>query len=226
MRIAVCDDDEKDLCHLTALLTDLDPSMRISRFSTALALYESAEQEMYDAVFLDIEMQAPNGYEIALRLSRQASHPIIFFVTNSAAYAVQGYGLALRYLLKPLTAEALRGALDALSQELSNNRLAIHLGGTAHVLQVQEILYVEAANHHVVLHTTEGNHTFRVTLRELSKQLPTRWFCAPHQSFMLNLLHVQTTSMQEVCLTDGTRIPITRSRQREFLRSFHRFLGV
>lgn len=226
MRIAVCDDDEQDLCYLSALLTELDPSMQISRFSTALALYESAEQEMYDAVFLDIEMQAPNGYEIALRLSRQASHPIILFVTNSAAYAVQGYGLALRYLLKPLTAEALREALDALRQELSNNRLAINLGGIAHVLQVQDILYVETANHHVVFHTVEGVRTFRVTLRELSRQLPARWFCAPHQSFMVNLLHVQTTSAQEVCLTDGTRIPITRSKQREFLRSFHRFLGV
>ena len=32
---------------------------------------------------------------------------IILFLTNSAAYAVQGYGLALRYLLKPLSIDKL-----------------------------------------------------------------------------------------------------------------------
>ena len=226
MRIAVCDDDEKDLCCLSALLTRLDPDIEINCFPTALALYESTENTEYDAVFLDIEMEAPNGYEIALRLSHREPHPVILFVTNSAAYAVQGYGLALRYLLKPLTAEALQDALDALRQELSNSRLTVNLGGTAHVIQVQEILYAEVVNHHVVLHTQAGRQEFRTSLRDLTAQLPTRWFSAPHQSYVVNLLHVRTASAQEVRLTDGTRIPISRSKQREFLRSFHRFLGV
>ena len=64
------------------------------------------------------------------------------------------------------------------------------------------------------------------SLRELMAQMPKRWFCAPHQSYLVNLLHIRTASAQEVCMMDGTRIPITRGRQREFLQSFHRFLGV
>ena len=171
-------------------------------------------------------MEAPNGYEIALQMSREESHPIIIFVTNSAAYAVSGYGLALRYLLKPLTIESLADAMDTVRQELSNSRLLVTLGGTSHVMKVQDILYAEVVNHHVVLHTTMGSATFRTSLRELTAQMPKRWFSAPHQSYVVNLLHVRTASAQEVSMTDGTRIPIARSKQREFLQSFHRFMGV
>ena len=226
MRIAICDDDKKDLMHLSAMLSELDPDMEVSCFSTALALYESAETAAYDAVFLDIEMHSPNGYEVALQLSRQNPHPAILFVTNTAAYAIRGYGLALRYLLKPLARDVLEEALDALRRELSNSRLVVTLGGTAHVMKVQEILYAEVVNHHVVLHTPTETRTYRTSLRDLSAQLPKRWFCAPHQSYLVNLLHVRSASAQEVSLADGTRIPIARSKQRQFLESFHRFLGV
>lgn len=226
MKIAICDDDEKDLHHLSDLLAKQDPSIHIFCFSTAKALYDSTRDTNYDAVFLDIEMEAPNGYEIALQLSREESHPIILFVTNSAAYAVRGYGLALRYLLKPLCVEVLKDALDALRQEISNNRVVVTLNGSSHVLKVQDILYAEVIKHHITLYTTTGSYSYRTSLREFMEQLPKRWFCSPHQSYVVNLLHIRTASAQEVCMMDGTRIPITRSRQKEFHQSFHRFLGV
>ncbi len=226
MRIAICDDDERDLLRLKDLLTQYDSGIELGCYTTASALYADLKQTAYTAIFLDIEMETPNGYEIALRLSQEESRPVIIFVTNSAAYAVSGYGLALRYLLKPLTMESLRDAMDALRQELSNNRLVVTLSGTTHVMNVREILYAEVVNHHVVLHTTTGSCAYRTTLREFGAQLPKRWFCAPHQSYVVNLLHVRTASAQEVCMTDGMRIPITRSRQKEFLQRFHQFLGV
>lgn len=226
MRIAICDDDATDLRRLSDLLTQYDPAIPVSSFATARELRDSMSHTAYDAIFLDIEMEAPNGYEIALQMSREESHPIIIFVTNSPVYAVSGYGLALRYLLKPLTMDALADTMDAIRQELSNSRLVVTLGGTAHVLKVQDILYAEVVNHHVVLHTTTGSATFRTSLRELTAQMPRRWFSAPHQSYVVNFLHVRTASAREVCLMDGTRIPVTRSRQQEFLRGFHRFLGV
>lgn len=226
MKIAICDDEPQALAHLAALLAEYDPGIQVDAFSAAADLHRSAQTVTYDAVLLDIEMESPNGYEIALRLAREEPHPIILFVTNSASYAVQGYGLALRYLLKPLTIETLSDAMDAVRQELRCSRLTVTLEGISHVFNVHDIVYAEVINHHVTLHTTAGSFSFRATLKDLTGQLPGRWFCAPHQSYVVNLLHVRTVSAQEVILTDGTRIPISRRRQREFLQGFHRFLGV
>ena len=224
MKLAVCDDNAQDLCRMAELSAQYDPNMEIFSFSSAKALYESTLE--FDAVLLDIEMDGPNGYEIALRIAQEENHPVIIFATNSAAYAVSGYGLALRYLLKPLRIETISEALDAVKQELRSNRLTVTLDGVSHVLKVQDIRYAEVQRHQMTLYTTDGCLSFRGALKDLVSQLPGRWFSAPHQSYVVNLLYVRSASKTELVLTDGTRIPISRRRQQEFLHSFHRFLGV
>lgn len=224
MHIAICDDEAKDLQQLQALLQKYDPRMHIAVFPSAQALYESPDR--FDAVFLDIEMEAPNGFEIALRMARQENHPIIVFATNSAAYAIQGYGLALRYLLKPLTEDAVSEALDAVKGALQRNRLTVTVDGVTHVLQVQQIRYAEVSGHRVTLHTEQQVLTLRNSLKDIAALLPAQWFCAPHQSYMVNLLHVRTIAKDTVCLSDGTRLPLSRRKLAEFMQAFHGFMGV
>lgn len=224
MHIAICDDNPKDLQQLHTLLRQYDARMQIAAFPTAQALYES--QERYDAVILDIEMEAPNGFDIALRMAKQESHPIIIFATNSAAYAVRGYGLALRYLLKPLTFEAVSEALEAIKETLNRSRLTVNIDGVTHVLNVQDIRYCEVLGHRVTLHTITDKLTLRGSMKEIGSLLPGRWFCAPHQSYLVNLLHVRTIAKDAVWLDDGTHLPLSRRKQAEFLQAFHAFLGV
>lgn len=224
MRIAICDDNPQDLQQLKNLVQQYGGNMQIATFSAAKDLYES--ESRFDAVILDIEMEAPNGFEIALRMAKQENHPLIIFATNSAAYAVRGYGLALRYLLKPLTFEAVAEALDAVKEALRRNRLTINIDGVTHVLQAQDIRYAEVSGHRVTLYTDTDVLTLRATLKDIAALLPAQWFCAPHQSYMVNLLHVRTIAKDAVCLSDGTHIPLSRRRQAEFLQAFHSFLGV
>ena len=224
MRLAICDDNPQDLQQICDLAAQHDKNAHIRAFSTARALYESGET--FDAVILDIEMQAPNGFEIALRMARQENHPLIIFATNSAAYAIQGYGLALRYLLKPLTFEAVSEALDAVKEALQRNRLTVNIEGVTHVLNVQDIRYAEVLGHRVTLHTESDRLTMRATMKEVFSLLPGRWFCAPHQSYLVNLLHVQTITKDAVWLDDGTKLPLSRRKQAEFMQAFHAFLGV
>lgn len=226
MKIAICDDNSQDLAQLKHLLAQCAPQILVDSFSTALALYESAKATKYDACILDIEMESPNGYEIALELAREEAHPVILFLTNSAAYAVRGYGLALRYLLKPLSTEALAEALDAVQREIQGNRLMLELDGGVYVWNIHDIRYAEVHNHHTTVYTTTGSHSFRAPLKELQNQLPARWFSMPHQSYLVGLLHVRSVTPLDVVLTDGTKIPVSRRRQQEFVHSFHRFLGV
>lgn len=224
MHLAICDDDPQDLSRLCALVTEYDRSASVRTFRTALELYEC--REIFDAVLLDIEMEAPNGFEIALRMARQENHPIILFTTNSAAYAIRGYGLALRYLLKPLTLEALTEALDAVRATLRRDRLTVTVDGQIHVLQAQQIRYAEVSGHRVSLHTDMGVLHLRTTLKDICALLPEGSFCAPHQSYLVNLLHVRSIARDALLLDDGTRIPLSRRRQAEFLQAFHAFLGV
>lgn len=224
VHIAICDDNPDDLQQLHALLQQYDSRLQIATFSAAKDLYES--ELRFDVVVLDIEMEAPNGFEIALRMARQGNHPLIIFATNSAAYAVRGYGLALRYLLKPLTFEAVSEALDAVKEALNRSCLTVSIDGVTHVLNVQDIRYAEVLGHRVTLHIGADKLTLRGSMKEIGSLLPGRWFCAPHQSYLVNLLHVRTIAKDAVYLDDGTHLPLSRRKQAEFLQAFHAFLGV
>lgn len=108
LKVAICDDEAPDLAHVTAMLQkyDVEGQMQTVTFSRACDLLENAAVAPLDIVLLDIEMEQPNGYEIAKELKALPAPPIIIFVTKSSAYTLQGYGLALRYLQKPLCRDA------------------------------------------------------------------------------------------------------------------------
>lgn len=96
MHIAICDDEAVDLEALEAALKryDVYGQFVISKYMRAGELYADAAGASFDLVILDIEMQAPNGYEIAKKLLEHNPKPLIIFLTNTMAYAIRGYGVA------------------------------------------------------------------------------------------------------------------------------------
>lgn len=225
MRIAVCDDEPEALERITELLCEYDGSIVPDRFISASELLSCAERTSYDAVFLDIEMSSPNGYEAAMELIKSANHPLIVFVTHTSAYAVRGYGVAFRYLLKPVTETELARVMHEIEAELSSKRVILNIDGSPTVLSVDEILYAEVFGHTTVLYTGSGSFKFRSTLKDLLAQLPAGLFCSPHQSYLINLMHVRSAGRDTVAMSNGDIVPISRRKRAEFMHGFHMYLG-
>lgn len=227
MHIAICDDEALDLADLHSILRqyDLKKQFHISAFSSAAELLQSAKDVSYDIAILDIEMPSPNGYEAALELAKQPSPPLILFATNSMDYTIRGYGLAFRYIPKPLTLEKLSPALDAAVREIYADRFAFSVDGVSHVLPMKDIYYIEVYNHVTTLHTMDDEYSLRATIKELLPRLPQGYFGMPQQSYIVNFTHIKTATTQEIVLTNGVRIPVSRRRQADFIRQLHHYLG-
>ena len=227
MRIAICDDDESDLNLIASMIHKYDVSglMQISSFQTATELFQQARSTQFDIALLDIEMNSPNGYEIARQLINQESPPIIIFVTNSSAYTTRGYGVAHRYLTKPLSKALLWEALDTAILKIKANRFTFMIDGGAYVTRIEDIYYFEIFNHVAVIHTCDNEYTFRAALRDIAMQLPTGYFGAPHQSYLVNFTHVKSAHTNEVILTNGVHIPVSRRKLKQFQEELHNFLG-
>lgn len=227
MHIAICDDEALDLDSLHNVLRQYDTKkqFQVSEFYSAAALLVSAKEVSYDIAILDIEMDSPNGYEAALVLAKQPSPPLIIFATNSMDYTIRGYGLAFRYIPKPLTLEKLSPVLDAAVREIYADRFAFSVDGVSYVLRMKDIYYIEVYNHVTTLHTMDDEYSLRTSMKELLSQLPQGYFGMPHQSYIVNFTHIKTATTQEVVLTNGAHIPVSRRRQTEFIQQLHRYLG-
>lgn len=224
MRVAVCDDEEKDLHEILQFLSE-KPSLEISRFPLASDLLREAGTHPFDLVILDIEMPGINGYEAALRLRSMPQKPLILFLTNSMDYTLRGYGVAFRYLTKPIQPELLRAALDSAIREIQADRFVFQMDGMNKVIPMDEIYYLEVFNHHTVLHTIDQSFTFRATLKEVIAQLPSFYFGMPHQRYIVNFHHISTYTASEIHLTNGSHIPVSRRKKLYLNTNFFSILG-
>ena len=70
LRVAVCDDEPMDLVQTITLIQQYDTGKCFDIFSYTRAadLLKIALEKPFDVVLLDIEMETPNGYEIAKKL--------------------------------------------------------------------------------------------------------------------------------------------------------------
>lgn len=228
-RIAVCDDEKEDLNEIVSLLRRYDASnlLKITPFSVAKELLDVCEAETgaFDLAILDIEMEAPNGFEVAQRLLQQAKPPLIVFVTKSMAYTLRGYGIAFRYLVKPLDAVQFYSTMDAAVRELLANRFTFTVDSINYIVSMQEIYYFEVYKHYTTLHLKAEQFLIRSALKDVLAQLPSGYFAMPHQSYIVNLSHIKTASTTELYLTNGARIPISRRRQQNFKLQLYSYLG-
>ena len=98
MKIAICDDEPRDRALLSEYVFRIDSSLNVQQFSSASDLLQAMEKNFYEIVLMDIEMESPNGYDVASKLVQKRDKPLVIFVTKSNEYTIQGYGIAFRYI--------------------------------------------------------------------------------------------------------------------------------
>lgn len=84
------------------------------------------------------------------------------------------------------------------------------------IVPSDEVRWAESAANYVVLHTADGKHVIRCTLAELDRQLEGHAFFRASRSALVNLEYVREielpkTGKRSLLLTDGTRVPFSRT---------------
>ncbi len=127
--VAVCDDEKEDLSFLVRKITEYDTHQlfEIKTYTDGELLFDElkSQKTSIDLLLLDIEMPS-NGFQLARTLQALPKHPMVIFVTRQHEYAVQGYGIAFRYLTKPLNDLLFKSAMDAATQELASATSCLH----------------------------------------------------------------------------------------------------
>lgn len=217
-RFAICDDSQEDIDYIERLIREWSSSagfrIRIDRFPSGESfLFAFEEDQSFDVLFLDIEMERLSGIELAQKLRQLGSRIQIVFVTGYMDYIAQGYDVeALHYLLKPVTEEKLQGVLERAIERLKSGERALVLGlpeGTVKV-PFDQIRYLEVMGNYVTIHGKES-YSVKRTLGDMAKELDER-FIRTHRSYIVNLQSVRKCTRSEVVLKDDTVLPLSRKQ--------------
>ena len=225
--IAICDDEAFDLTKTIELVKryDFQNQLHVEAFFRAIDLLEAGKQKNFDIILLDIEMDPPSGFDIAKEFAGLDASPTIIFTTKSKAYSLKGYGIAIRYLQKPLSYDVFCEAMDIALSEATAHRLTIQIDGVLHAIQLRDVQYIEILGHYATVHTLADEYRFRTTLKELVGKLPRGYFVSTHKSYIVNLEHVKSATSTNILLDCGSIVPIGRTKSQEFNQALFRFLG-
>ncbi len=115
MNIIVVDDKPHALSALETTIKNVIPDCELSGFTSSREALSYAEENQIDIAFLDIEMPGMNGLILAKKMKEIYSKTNIIFATGYSQYALNAFSLyASDYLLKPVSEDAVRNALEQL----------------------------------------------------------------------------------------------------------------
>ena len=225
--IAYCEDETAQADMVCAMIE----KWAEERHKTAqVVLFESAEEFLfknevypYDAVFLDIALKQMNGVELARTIRNIDQKIPIAFLTADREFALEGYEVcAIRYLLKPITAEKLWELLDGLLADMEERTedaacITVEEKGVIRRVDEDRLCYLDVLGHYTQLHLSDasvirvkeslGTVLARIHRKEL--------FVKCHRSYAVNLSYIEKISRAECTLTDGEILPVSRNSYQE-----------
>lgn len=170
-------------------------------------------------------MESPNGYEVAKQLKEQGMDSTIIFTTNSLDFAIRGYGVAFRYLPKPISYQMFCDAISDAESVIVPTKLEIQCKKDKKIISINDLIYFESYAHTILFHlTSEDNIEGHGNLTSYLELLPANQFSQIHKSYCINLDYLSSMTNDSVLLKDGTSLPIGRSRKAVFLDELQKYM--
>ena len=234
VRIAICDDEEKQLQETSALLehylrTRPTLSAQVETFRNGKELLARAEDTGgFDFYVLDILMPGLSGIDAGRKLRQLGDGGEIVYLTTSNDFAADSYEVrAFFYLLKPVQEaklfQVLDGAVEKLNRRRSESIVVATADGPRRIL-LERIRYVERVGRCMRYYCTDGSvdsQSIRTPFREMAAPLlRDRRFCLCGASFVLNFQHVTGMQGQQALLDDGQAVSLPRAAATDFKKAW------
>lgn len=221
--IAICEDETFFASKLNKLVSEYSAMREIG---VSVLTYSNGEQlsasgQAPDVILMDVKLPGRDGMETVRRLRARSCTSQVVFITAYPQYVFQAFDLdAVHYLLKPVNSEKLFPVLDkAVKRAVSREeQTVLFTNGTGSVkIPMADILYLEALDHQITVHTVTGCFRFFGTLDAAQEKLDERFFRC-HRSYLVNMSRVTKRRPGTAVVVGGDEVLISRRKQREFAR--------
>lgn len=230
-------DDEELARKMIREYLEIHPEVEVmAECRDAFQALKAIEKFHPDLLFLDIQMPEVNGFELLEMLDET---PHVIFSTAYDQYALQAFDVhAVDYLLKPYVqsrfdlavarvtqnirqerseSEKIENLLKNLQSEKTYlDRILVKQSGKIIILNIEEIVWIEAMEDYVNFHTSKGSYLVKQSLSRLENRMNPEVFIRVHRSYTVNLEAVNeiepwTNGRLRCLMKNGQKIITSRS---------------
>ncbi len=220
--IAVCDDNIEygeivtEIIKTVAL--NINMNCKISTYSSGRNLVQAFKKNLFDIIFLDMEMPELNGIETGLLIREISKDPVIFYLTSYKEYAYESYKVkAKNYLLKPVSTSIIEDALRECNEEIRKEVMFLDVKdfkGVKYRIPVNEITYIlrKKEDRKVHIHRLYEEEVIIVqTLESIEKELEYNdYIVRASKSCLINMRNVRTIKKNIVYFSNEAREEASR----------------
>lgn len=176
------------------------------------------EHYHFDMVFMDIEMPEIDGISICRKIRQANEDSLVVFISNKdelvfSTFEVQPF----RFIRKNHYDELLDDLVSSLVTELDRRNPALiqivePRSKDIFSFDINKIQYIEAQGKNCIIHSTINKTEIKISLSEIETLLAKYEFIKPHRSYLVNYKYIASVKKNNLELSDGQLIPISRNR--------------
>lgn len=233
LRVALVEDSQEEadalVGHLERYGRARNVRMTVARFSNAMEFMNA--RQVFDLVFLDIDLPGINGMELAGLIRVYDTEVAIIFVTNLAQFAVRGYEVnALDFVLKPVSYFNFAMRMDKVARLMrrrSDGHVVIETREQTHVVSFDDLVYVAVSNHKLSYRVSGINGLLesRGSLKAMEARLADGPFVLISSSCLVNMNYVRSYHGASLLLTNGEELYFSRPKRREATEKIAAYYG-
>ena len=224
IRCLAIDDEPLALRQLAAYIQKIPFLQLVKACESALEARQIMEEEMIDAIFVDINMPDLNGMDFVKSL---AAPPLVVFTTAYSEYAIDGFKVdAVDYLLKPFGLDDMKRAVNKVKTRYDllnatptttvttptddDNTIFLKTEHRMVRVDIDKIRYIEGMSEYlrIYLEGVQRPLIVLLSMKKMEERLPSASFMRVHRSYIINLRKIQEVNKSRVIMDADTYIPI------------------
>jgi DNA-binding LytR/AlgR family response regulator len=221
----IIDDEPLARKGLKEYIADVDFLNLTGEFDNPLKAAEIISRGEVQLLFLDIQMPKITGLDFFKTLPNA---PPVIFTTAYPQYAAEGFEVnALDYLVKPVSFDrffkAVLKAKEFYEVRETNKKEAdsleyffIKADNKLVKILFEDILYAEALQNYVVIHTSLKKHMTYLTFKSVEDYLPPGKFLKVHKSYIVAASKIDSIEGNDIRIGQQ-HIPISRNQKAEVM---------
>lgn len=219
----IIDDEPVARKGLKEYISDIDFLHLAGEYDNALVANEIISSGMAQLLFLDIEMPKLTGLEFFKTLQNP---PPVIFTTAYPQYALEGFEVnALDYLVKPISFDRFLKAVQKAKEYFEvreknvtevnrSDYFFIKADNKLVKIFYSDILFAEALQNYVLIHTAERKYMTYLTFKSLEGYLPADRFIRVHKSYIIAAEKIDSIEGNGIRIGQA-HIPISRNLKDE-----------
>lgn len=226
MKIAICDDNSKDIellhnhilthTHNHEIIEFLSPKPFLQRFYAG---------EHFDILFIDVQMPNSDGWEIARELKETKTNLFIVVVTVLGERIYNCFDRVNWFVEKPVSEAQTHEILDKAHKLLFPRVIEFRSEKMTLSLTAPEIISFEIQRNDLLMQSVKGQFKFRSSMKDIHENISDMpCFVQTHQSYIINLDFYHEIDGNDIMMKNGIRIPLSRKQKKPFFDSMAAYI--